>query len=187
MMYIMENIPDAEKVSGKELRRLQLELEHRCAQKLLQTILNEPGKVFEVSFDEKGNAYTDDVYISAAHSQDCVLVAAALFPIGASVKEKTLFNSKVLHRFLSGEEVYYILVERELPLKINLFWRYWTTKAAILKCRGGDITKFRETSALECPPKLHVEWLRSRNRIGCIASEDPYEMENESLGRSIKL
>lgn len=126
--------------------------EHETAHALARQLLAEKQGISRDAVtiwrENSGKPVTDRGYFSLSHSHGLVACAVAEVPVGIDV-EKIRPVSPQLLRVLSPDE-------RESVRCDEDFFRLWTLKEALVKCRGGVLGQVR-----------HVHFQISGNAITC--------------------
>lgn len=109
------------------------------ARELLAAALHCPPEEAPLRYDAQGKPLTDGLYLSISHSRGLAACAVADRPVGLDVELVRPAPRRVWEH-LSPEE-------RSHAADDAAFFRLWTAKEALLKCRGGRWGQLREPAS----------------------------------------
>ncbi len=128
-----------------------------------------------ISRDKKGAPVTDvkGLYVSAAHTEDCCVAAASLYPIGIDAELIAPLREKVAKRMYSERELAWMYAQEDPDYVFTLLW---TLKEAYGKLRGlglsaaKEVEFYEEAGYLICSdPSLRIQIEQQGNiLISCI-------------------
>ena len=106
------------------------------ARELLAAALHCPPEEVALRYDAQGKPLTDGLYLSISHSRGLAACAVADRPGGLDVELVRPAPRRVWEHLSPEERVY--------AADDAAFFRLWTAKEALLKCRGGQFGQLRE-------------------------------------------
>jgi len=115
----------------KRAGRMPDDRETVCGEGLARELLE-----VALRYDAQGKPLTDGLYLSISHSRGLAACAVADRPVGLDVELVRPAPRRVWEHLSPEERVY--------AADDAAFFRLWTAKEALLKCRGGQFGQLRE-------------------------------------------
>ena len=102
-----------------------------------------PPEEAPLRYDAQGKPMTDGLYLSISHSRELAACAVADRPVGLDVELVRPAPRRVWEHLSPEERIY--------AADDAAFFRLWTAKEALLKCRGGQFGQLREPAPFLTP------------------------------------
>ena len=128
--------PQRRKRAGRMLDDRETVCGEGLARELLAAALHCPPEEVILRYDAQGKPLTDGLYLSISHSRGLAACAVADRPVGLDVELVRPAPRRVWEHLSPEERVY--------AADDAAFFRLWTAKEALLKCRGGQFGQLRE-------------------------------------------
>ena len=128
--------PQRRKRAGRMLDDRETVCGEGLARELLAAALHCPPEEVILRYDAQGKPLTDGLYLSISHSRGLAACAGADRPVGLDVELVRPAPRRVWEHLSPEERVY--------AADDAAFFRLWTAKEALLKCRGGQFGQLRE-------------------------------------------
>ena len=124
-----------------------------------------------------GKPETEGGHFSVSHGDGLVVCAWGALAVGVDLERVRPFSPAVMDRVFRPLERAFVLGAADEAIREERFWRVWTGKEAVAKCRGEGLAALRRIDTRGCFPGLRLSWLRRGERLVCVAEEEPLAEE----------